>query len=208
MKLIRKLAGALAALVLSGATQAALFDRGGGMVYDDDLNITWMADWNHARTSGFDPDGLMLWNTAAAWVESLEYGGYSDWRLPSALNADGSGPCTGSLCTGGELAHMYFNELGVTPLSSILTGDPAKLALFNNVQTGSYWTGTDFNGNAVFFSVGGHGYLPKGPFRFFDGLSVVAVRDGDVSPVPEPEAAAMMLLGLGVLMLALRRRNA
>lgn len=56
---LARVAAALAALVLSGAARAELFDRGGGMVYDDDLDITWMADWNHARTSGFDADGLM-----------------------------------------------------------------------------------------------------------------------------------------------------
>lgn len=212
MKLIRKMAGALAALVLSGATQAALFDRGGGMVYDDDRNITWLFDMNYARTSGFDVDGLMTWGAAAAWVDGLVFGGYSDWRLPTAsLKPDGSGPCIGTSfvnCAGGELAHLFFNELGVTPGTSTLTANPAKLALFANVlPTAGYWTGYEIN-NPVFFSTQVQGDLPsRGPIRFFDGLPVVVLRDGDVSPVPEPAAAAMMLLGTGVLMLAVRRRQ-
>ncbi len=47
---------------------AALIDRGsfadgfGGfmnLIYDDDLNITWLGDANFAKTSGFDVDGQM-----------------------------------------------------------------------------------------------------------------------------------------------------
>jgi hypothetical protein len=204
---LSKTAAAVAALALGGAAHAALFDRGGGLIYNDVLDITWMADWNYAKTSGFDADGLMYWDTAAAWVDNLSYGGYIDWRLPSAVDLEGSTPCFGATCTGGELAHLYYNELGVTPGASILTGDPAKLSLFTNISPPAYWTGTDYDGYAVFWNLsGGQGYFYKGPFRFFDGLNVVAVRDGDVSAVPEPGSAALMLLGLAGLMRATRRR--
>jgi len=33
---------------------AILTDRGGGLIYDDDLNITWLQDANYADTSGYD----------------------------------------------------------------------------------------------------------------------------------------------------------
>jgi hypothetical protein len=213
MKLATKMATALAALVLSGAAQADLFDRGGGLVYDNDRNVTWLFDMNYAKTSGFDADGLMTWYVAAAWVDSLTYGGFSDWRLPTAsLKPDGSGPCIGVSfvnCADGELAHLFFNELGVTPGTSTLTANPAKLALFANVlPTAGYWTGYAV-GNPTFFSTQVQGDLPsRGPIRFTNGLPVVVVRDGDVSPVPEPTGAAMMLLGVGVLMLAVRRQKA
>ncbi len=37
---------------LSGMAQAALFDRGGGMIYDDVLDISWLQDANYTQTSG------------------------------------------------------------------------------------------------------------------------------------------------------------
>ena len=55
------------ALVLGFAaatSHAAFIDIGGGMVYDTDLNITWLQDANYAQTSGFDADGKMTWNEA------------------------------------------------------------------------------------------------------------------------------------------------
>jgi hypothetical protein len=36
-----------------------LIDRGGGLIYDTDLNVTWLADANYAQTSGYDADGFM-----------------------------------------------------------------------------------------------------------------------------------------------------
>jgi hypothetical protein len=78
--------------------QAALVDRGGGMLYDTVLNVTWLQDANYARTSGycntpgdcFNSEGRMTWTQAHVWVNSLNHGGgsagrhssgYSDWRL-------------------------------------------------------------------------------------------------------------------------------
>jgi len=202
-----RLAAALAAMALSGAAQAELFDRGGGMVYDDDRDITWLADWNYVKTSGFSADGLMDWDTAKSWVDNLEYGGFNDWRLPSALNADGTGPDEGYHHTGNEMQHMFYTELGVTATNSILTGDPAKLALFKNMQLEQYWSNTEYSrwpgqGYAANFNTvdGWQGYQPKSYLSY-----AVAVRG--VSVVPEPETGAMMLLGLGVMAAALRRRR-
>jgi hypothetical protein len=36
-------------VALSGAAQADLVDRGGGMIYDTTRNITWLADLNYTR---------------------------------------------------------------------------------------------------------------------------------------------------------------
>jgi hypothetical protein len=104
---LAKLAGALAALALSGAAQAELFDRGGGMIYDDTLRITWLSDWNYAETSGFLSDARMDWATANGWANDLVYGGLDGWRLPTALNADASGPCDGYYCSGSEIGHLF-----------------------------------------------------------------------------------------------------
>lgn len=137
---IRQMAGAgtlaitLAITLASGVAQAALHDRGGGLVYDDVLDVTWLADANYAKTSGYDEDGLMTWSEARAWVEQMTYdhvvdgftvASYDDWRLPavldgSAINYSYSGTDVGynvrTLGEGGtvfsELAYMYYVNLG------------------------------------------------------------------------------------------------
>ena len=46
MKSLITLAAAAALVALSGAAQADLVNRGGGMIYDTTRNITWLADMN------------------------------------------------------------------------------------------------------------------------------------------------------------------
>ena len=55
---------------------AALIDRGGGLIYDTDLNLTWLADANAAIGLAFDDgtntaDGRMSWSSATAWAADL-----------------------------------------------------------------------------------------------------------------------------------------
>ena len=71
---------------IAGTAQAALIDRGGGLIYDTTLNITWLRDANYAKTSGYDTDGKMSWYEATAWAEQLIYGKIEDWRLPNTFN--------------------------------------------------------------------------------------------------------------------------
>src|SRR5262245_18920266 len=59
----------------AGLTQAALYDRGDGLVYDSVLNITWLQNANYSGS-------LMHWNEAEAWASSLTYAGITGWRLP------------------------------------------------------------------------------------------------------------------------------
>ena len=69
-----------------------LIDRGFGLIYDVDRNITWLQDANYARTGGRSRDGQMTWDDAMSWVASLDIFGVKGWRLPTALNRDGSAP--------------------------------------------------------------------------------------------------------------------
>jgi heme A synthase len=84
MTTLRTWAAAGAMVVLSDAAQAALVDRGGGMIYDTTRNITWLADMNYALTSGHTgtgvsaTDGRMSWDAATAWAANLVYGGFDD----------------------------------------------------------------------------------------------------------------------------------
>ena len=116
---------------VSGVTNAALWDRGGGLIYDDVLDITWLQDANYAQTSGHDSDGYMTWWGAMAWADQLVYQGYEDWRLPQTLPVNGtsydytlaydgssdrgyniSAPDSAYIgSTGSEMAYMYYNNL-------------------------------------------------------------------------------------------------
>jgi hypothetical protein len=80
------------ALLISGGgwAQAALIDRGNGMIYDTVLNVTWLQDVTYARTSGADADGVFNFADANNWANSLVYGGYTDWRLPTLSPVNGS----------------------------------------------------------------------------------------------------------------------
>lgn len=62
--------------VLTTSTRADLFDRGGRLIYDDDLGITWLQDANYSG-------GTMTWSEANSWTDSLTYQGYS--RLAASL---------------------------------------------------------------------------------------------------------------------------
>lgn len=88
------------ALVYGGTVQAALLDRGAGLIYDTVLDVTWLQDAGLAAGSAFDDgalsnDGLMTWDSAMAWAADLSYFDsvrgvtYSDWRLPSVTPVNG-----------------------------------------------------------------------------------------------------------------------
>jgi len=214
MQSLSRLALAAALSVATMSAQAALEARPGGMVYDTVQNITWLADWNSAQTSGHtgagvDANGTMTWHAATAWANNLVHGGFDDWRLPTSLNADGTGPCSGFNCAGSEMGHMFYTEFGATAFQSILAGsNAANLALFTNVQSNVYWSGTDYApipGYAwLFLTVGGS---QGNAAKVNSSLYAVAVRPGDVAAIPEPQTYAMLLAGLGAVGVAVRRRR-
>lgn len=220
---LRRLAAAVALAATASTAQAALIDRANGMIYDDHANITWLADLNYAQSSGHtgpgvQPDGRMTWDAAVAWAESLSYGGYSDWRLPTLTPSDSS--CTyripgyGYNCTGGELSHLLVTDLGNKPDESIFNaaGDsPQQLVnqgLFKNAQSFAYWSGTELTSNPAvswyFYTLEGYQFATSKGQELF----AVAVRPGDVlTPVPEPQAWLLMLAGLGAAASVARRRT-
>jgi hypothetical protein len=62
----------------SDLAQGHLIDRGGGLIYDSDLNITWLSDANLAKGYGAASGGQMNWFAAMFWVNNLSYGGFDD----------------------------------------------------------------------------------------------------------------------------------
>ena len=236
-----------AGLLLSFTTvtaQAALQSRAGGaMVYDTDLNITWVADGNlfktlanasgdvaayvqsiitanggviHDTPNPFDGNdgiynlsasdfnfhpisgvnGVMNWFGAQAWANSLNYGGYNDWRLPNA----GLSPVMGYV-SNSEMGHLFYNELGGTAGSSIPN-------TFINNQFNGYWSGSEYAPDpfhAWYFStLGSQGIIfGQGKGSLFGAF---AVRTGDVATVPVP--GAVWLFGSVMLgLLGLKRRG-
>jgi hypothetical protein len=115
----------LTGLGFTGTSQAALFDRGGGLIYDDINNVTWLQDANYAQTSGYTDNGLMTYASAAYFAQALVYhdsvrnADYGGWMMP---------PQSGILY--GDLAQTMpiFNPVAVL-LSQMIWGvQDGKLA--------------------------------------------------------------------------------
>lgn len=216
--MITRTAVFLGALTLAGTAQAALIDRGGGLIYDDVLNITWLQDANYAHTSGYDADGVMTWNNAMLWASQLSYGGFDDWRLPKTIQPDascshqyGGGLGYFSGCTGSELGHLFNVALGGNSGESILTTHNADLNKFDNVHANFYWSETEYSNqlNQAWNFNMGNGYQ-YADYKFDTFRYSWAVRDGDViaASIPEPETYGMFLAGLGLIGLVTRRKTA
>ena len=179
-----------------GVSNAALIDRGGGMIYDTDLDITWLQDANYAMTSGYDSDGMMTWDNAMAWADTLSFGGYEDWRLPThdhtnprpttSTSANEIGSLWNTLGGGSDL----YEDTDFLPFTNIggLTGsDP---------YPGWYWTAmedTSDNSSAwyILMDCACWGTSSKDTEYY-----AWAVRDGDVVGVPEPASVALLATGL------------
>ncbi|MEI7465298.1 MAG: hypothetical protein WCJ87_08130 [Burkholderiales bacterium] len=177
---------AMGGLLGSSSANAVLVNRGGGMLYDTVLNVTWLQDGNYAATSGYcnAPGncsngatlGTMHWAQANTWANSLEYGGYSDWRLARNTPVNGTasgwnynGSINGSTDGGynitstfSELSYMYYVNLGlkgaIYPDGSTrgdygiygngnITYGQNDVGLVRNLHSGAYWSGT---ANALF----------------------------------------------------------
>ena len=187
------------------SAQAALYDRGNGMIYDDVLEITWLQDANYAMTSGDDADGLMDWQQANDWAAQLDFGGYNDWRLPSANLINADDPCSLSCNLGyngnSEMGHMYYNNLGNVGMldsngnlqpgygltnSDFIDGGNGSTASILNIQEAHYWLAEENFIFAWFFDTADGNQYFEGQIT---NSYAWAVRDGDVSAVPVPAAA-------------------
>lgn len=59
-------------------------DTGHGIIIDTATGLKWMQVDSGFLKAGRNKDGKLNWQEALSWAESLEYAGYSDWRLPTA----------------------------------------------------------------------------------------------------------------------------
>lgn len=212
-----------AGLLISLNVEAALYDRGNGMLYDNVLNITWLKDANYAKTSGYDADGLMTWTQAKTWADDLVHAGFSDWRLANVTpingiffdyvySSDGSSDRGYNITSpNSELSYMYYvnlelkgyyNSSGINQsnfgvFGNGTQGGQADVGLVENLQSGSYWSSTGYGTDAGT----AWGFDTKNGFQqgHSKGIetSAWAVRDGDVTAVPIP--GAVWLFGSAIL---------
>ena len=124
----------ISALVLSTSANSALLERLGGLAYyDDEADLTWLADANYSQTNPselVEAYGPMYWEQANDWAAILNISGITGWRLPDTLQPDSS--CDDQLdggafgpqgyrhnCTGSEMGNMFYNVLGGVAYSDI-----------------------------------------------------------------------------------------
>ncbi|MHC4205291.1 MAG: Lcl C-terminal domain-containing protein [Planctomycetota bacterium] len=58
-------------------------NNGNGTVTDKATGLMWMKVDSGKLRAGKNKDGKLKWQDALDWAESLQYAGYSDWRLPN-----------------------------------------------------------------------------------------------------------------------------
>jgi hypothetical protein len=192
--------------------------------YDTDLDITWLADANYAKTTLFDTDGKMVWATANNWAAGLDVNGITGWRLPSTVDAGNDGctfnpdqyngeDCGYNITTHSEMSHLFYVTLGnVDFYDTSGNQDPNwstsnhNTGPFKNLKSDFYWSGTSYaqDPSAAWkfaFLFGGQEDGDKAAqFNF-----AWPVHSGDITAVPLPAAA--WLFGSGLIGLVGMRRK-
>jgi hypothetical protein len=95
---------------------------GNQLIYDTDFDITWY-DYTNSNDT---------WDNQVAWADALtvDFDGtiYDDWRLPISDET-----CHDYDCTGSEMGHPYYTELG-----NVAGGPLTNTGPFANLQPNVY----------------------------------------------------------------------
>ncbi|MDH5484389.1 MAG: VPLPA-CTERM sorting domain-containing protein [Gammaproteobacteria bacterium] len=215
----------ITAITFSTATNAALVERLGGLAYYDTVaDLTWLADANYARTSGYDANGHMTWAEANDWAAQLTVDGVGGWRLADTVDVDNDGGTYTNLYEGvdwgynitahSELSNMFYNVLGNTAYydtsGNIQSGyGLSNTGPFSNLQSAKYWSATEYvsSTNYAWSFDMNYGSQLGGSMDYSTFAWAVQSGDvGDISAVPVP--AAVWLFGSGLLgLVSLARRE-
>jgi hypothetical protein len=159
--------------------------------YDTTLNITILNNWN-LGTGNWSAAAALGSAQALAASAGLAASGLTGWVLPTGDSLAAAGALNQYLSIWNSVGRSFAG----------LSGQ------FDGVQAGSYWSGTVFApspSGAWDFRAGNGGQLVGVQFR---PLFAVAVLPGDVAAaIPEPQTYALMLMGLGAVLLARRKRT-
>jgi hypothetical protein len=158
--------------------------------------------------SDFSSNGSTTWFGALAYVDylnSISYSGSNQWYLPTIANESfGWNTSFNGNAKGDELGELLYTELNGTIYNPI-----PNTIIFDNEQQNFYWSGTQYAptpDDAWVFSTssGIQGIRPQ-YYQFY----AWAVSPGQVTAaaVPEPENLAMLLAGLSLLGVAVRRNK-
>ena len=205
---------------IGGGAQAALSSRLDGLAYyDNNTNLTWLADANVAET-------MMNWTEAQRWVAGLNVEGVTGWRLPATVDAGNDGVSANNVFQGvdygynitadSELSNMFYHVLGNTAYYDTrghFTGCTLPdfclrhTGVFSHVQSHGYWSATGYASStdlAWVFNMGlGSQYMATKD----GGNYAWAVRTGDISSVPVPPTVWLFGSGLLGLIGVARRKN-
>lgn len=165
----------LLTLAVNLSVNAELFDRGGGLIYDSVLDITWTQNARLGESSA-------NWADQMAWAENLSFNDYDDWRLPSMdVNGDGGvldcSTVTQAACQDNEHGYMYFHNLEGGPF---LAGDQGPFLSIGAFHWSSTEVSSDPENKAWMFAFSNstQSTVLKG-----NSASAWAVRDGDSVPL-------------------------
>ena len=132
---------------LTTSSSAELFDRGDGLIYDSDQDLTWTQDAGMFSGPLFDVFKNGVWvEGATTWAENLEFGGFDDWRLPTTTQFDDP-TCSRDIRSEGDFNLFFENRAACTGGEmEFLTSlhDPWTNAIFERVSRFRYWTATPY----------------------------------------------------------------
>jgi hypothetical protein len=137
-------------LIFSIQAHAELIDRGCGLIYDSDQNITWLQEPNSTR---------MTWDQAMSWAQNMSVFAngrpITGWRLPTIVNGpfewgyDGTTTAGCNIATS-EMGHLFYTELGNKGYYDVNgNGSQPGLGLVNkgpfmHLQPAYYWADTEY----------------------------------------------------------------